>query len=69
VEHSEAWRICQALKKRKIIPDFRPPRVIRLAPVPLYNSFRDVLTVAESLKEIVDGREYEAFSPVRDAVS
>jgi kynureninase len=69
VEHPEAWRICQALKKRKIIPDFRPPRVIRLAPAPFYSSFGDVLTVAEALKEIVDGREYEAFSPVRDAVS
>lgn len=69
VEHPEAWRICQALKKRKIIPDFRPPRVIRLAPVPLYSSFGDVLAVAEALKEIVDGREYEDFSPVRDAVS
>jgi len=67
--HPEAWRICQALKQRKIIPDFRPPQVIRLAPVPLYNSFGDVLRVAEALKEIVDGKEYEAFSPVRDAVS
>ncbi len=69
VEHPEAWRICQALKKRKIIPDFRPSSVIRLAPVPLYNSFRDVFRVAEALREIVDGREYENFSPVRDAVS
>lgn len=69
VEHPEGWRICQALKKRKIIPDFRPPRVIRLAPVALYNSFGEVLQVAEALKEIIDGREYEAFSPLRDAVS
>ncbi|MBL3540003.1 kynureninase [Aminivibrio sp.] len=69
VEHPEAWRICQALKKRKIIPDFRPPRIIRLAPAPLYSSFADVLAVAEALKEIVDSREYENFSPERDAVS
>lgn len=69
VEHPEGWRICQALKQRNIIPDFRPPRVIRLAPVALYNTFGEVLLVAEALKEIIDGREYEAFSPVRDAVS
>ena len=69
LEHHEAWRICQALKKRRIIPDFRPPRVIRIAPVPLYNSFGDVLAVARALKEIVDRREYEAFSTQRDAVS
>lgn len=69
VEHDEAWRICQALKRRKIIPDFRPPRVIRIAPVALYSSFGDVLAVARALQEIVDGREYEDFSSMRDAVS
>jgi len=69
VEHEEAWRICKALKKRKIIPDFRPPRVIRLAPTALYSSFGNVLDVAEALKEIIDGREYEMFTSKRDAVS
>ncbi len=69
VEHEEAWRICRALKKRKIIPDFRPPRVIRLAPTALYSSFGDVLAVASALREIIDGKEYERFSPERDAVS
>jgi kynureninase len=69
VEHEEGWRICQALKARRIIPDFRPPRVIRLAPVALYNTFADVAETALALKEIIDNREYEAFSPERDAVS
>lgn len=69
VEHEEGWRICQALKKRGIIPDFRPPRVIRLAPVALYNTFADVADTARALKEIIDNKEYEAFSPERDAVS
>ncbi len=69
VEHEEGWRICQALKKRGIIPDFRPPRVIRLAPVALYNTFADVADTAQALKEIIDNKEYEAFSPERDAVS
>lgn len=56
-------------EKRKIIPDFRPPRVIRLAPTALYSSFGDIIAVAEALKEIIDVREYEKFSPERDAVS
>ena len=43
IEHpSEAWRICCALKSRGIIPDFRPARVIRVAPVALYNTFTEV---------------------------
>ncbi len=50
-------------EKRKIIPDFRPPRVIRLAPTALYSSFRDIIAVAEALKEIIDVREYESSHP------
>lgn len=69
VEHDEGWRICCALKKRGIIPDFRPPRVVRLAPVALYNTFEEVERTVTALAEIVEGREYEAFSTKRDAVS
>ena len=70
VEHStEAWRICQALKARHIVPDFRPERIIRIAPVALYNSFEDVWHVAQALREIIDQKEYEAFPRERGAVS
>ncbi len=69
VEHAEAWRICCALKKKGIVPDFRPPRVIRLAPVALYNTFEDVERTVAALETIVKGREYEAFSAEREAVS
>ena len=33
VEHPDAWRVCQALLARGVVPDFRPPDVVRLAPV------------------------------------
>lgn len=70
VEHKEeAWRICCALKARGIIPDFRPDSVIRIAPVALYNTFTEVWDVIQALKEIIDNREFEAFSKTRDAVS
>src|SRR5699024_3611143 len=36
IEHPEAARICKALKQEKVIPDFRTPSGIRLAPVSLY---------------------------------
>ncbi|NMA48899.1 MAG: kynureninase, partial [Tissierellia bacterium] len=42
LEHEEAYRICLALKDRNVIPDFREPNVIRLAPVALYVSFEDI---------------------------
>ena len=70
IEHpSEAWRICCALKSRGIVPDFRPARVIRVAPVALYNTFTEVWEVANALKEIIDTREYERFPKERSAVS
>jgi kynureninase len=70
IEHPrEAWRICCALKARGIIPDFRPSRVIRVAPVALYNTFAEVWEVADALKGIIDRREYEKFPVERSAVS
>jgi len=57
----EALRINEALKKRGIISDFRPPNIIRLAPAPLYNTFQQVWEVVYALKEIIDEREYMKF--------
>jgi len=70
VEHpTEAFRIGEALKARGVLPDFRPPNVIRLAPIPLYTSYRDVWLVAQHLKATIDNREYERFSKERGAVT
>jgi kynureninase len=38
------------LQNNHIIADWREPNVIRMAPVPLYNSFKDVWHVGEALK-------------------
>ncbi|RME14853.1 MAG: kynureninase, partial [Bacteroidetes bacterium] len=43
----------QELAKNGIIADWREPNVIRLAPVPLYNSFEDIYLLGEQLKDIV----------------
>ncbi len=69
VEHSEAARITKALKERGIIPDFRCPNVIRLAPIALYTTYLEVWQVVQSLKEIIDNREYEKFENKRDTIA
>lgn len=40
-------KVFQALTKAGVIADWREPNVIRVAPVPLYNSFTDVFRFAE----------------------
>lgn len=69
VEHEEALRISEALRARKVIMDFRPPQVIRIAPIALYNTYHEIWQVAHYLKEIVDKKEYESFSVDRKAIT
>ena len=69
IEHEDAARINKALKDRNIIPDFRYPNIIRLAPVALYNTFYEVWKVVEALQEIIDRGEQERYGQVRDAVT
>ncbi len=59
--HEEALRINQALKAAGVVPDFRFPNVIRLAPVPLYISFEEVFELVERLTNIMEKRKYEAY--------
>ncbi len=69
LEHQEAIRICKALKARGVVPDFRRPNVVRLAPVALYNTYSDLWHTVQVLKEIVERREYERFPSERDTVA
>lgn len=70
VEHPvEAVRIGSALRDRGVIPDVRPPNIIRLAPVALYNTFGEAWSAVRLIEEIVDGRAYEAYPRKRPAVS
>ena len=41
------------------MPDFRPPDIVRLAPVPLYTSFADCVEAVRRLKTILETRWYE----------
>jgi len=69
LQHPEAARVCKALKAHGIVPDFRPPDVIRLAPVALYTRFVDVVTLVEVLEQILRDREYERYPSGREVVA
>lgn len=61
LEHPEAARINEALKAAGVVPDFRYPNVIRLAPVPLYVRYADVYDLVAILKEIMESGAYRAY--------
>mgnify|MGYP002737483389 FL=1 len=62
LEHEEAYRISLALRDNKVIPDYREPNVIRLAPIALYNTYQEVYRLVEILEEIVVSKAYEKYT-------
>jgi kynureninase len=69
LRHAEAPRICKALKKRCVIPDFRPPDIVRLSPSPFYTSFAETAEAVAILKDVVREKRYLAFPNLREVVA
>lgn len=69
LEHEEAVRICKALKEGGIIPDFRAPNIIRLAPVAFYTTYSEVWESVQVLKAIMQEKRYEKFENKRGVVA
>jgi kynureninase len=47
-------RFAERLRAAGVVADWREPNVLRLAPVPLYNRFRDVYDAVQALKRTLD---------------
>lgn len=69
LEHEDAARICEALKEVGVVPDFRAPNVVRLAPVALYTSHYDVWESVRRLEGIMSEKSYEKFPNERGVVA
>ena len=69
VEHTEAARISRALRARGIVPDYRAPNVIRLAPVPLYTTYHELWQSAQALREISDTGAHLRLAEGRELVA
>ena len=46
-------KIYEYLSKKGVVADWREPEVIRVAPVPLYNTFTEVYRFAKVLEEAI----------------
>jgi kynureninase len=69
VEHAHGPQIARALKARGVVPDFRPPNIVRLAPIALYTSYHEVWQVVQHLRAIVDEASYRQFAEERGIVA
>jgi kynureninase len=69
IAHEQALRISEALRSRGVVPDFRPPDIIRIAPIALYNTYQEIWQVVQHLKVIVEKKEYEKYPTQRKAIS
>ncbi|MDF1523381.1 MAG: kynureninase [Trueperaceae bacterium] len=58
LRHPEAARLSRALRRRGVVPDFRQPDVLRLAPVAWYTSEADLDRTVAVLRELLDGGAY-----------
>ena len=55
--HGKGRGLFDALTERGVIADWREPNVIRMAPVPMYNSFEDVCRFGQILSECLSAEE------------
>ena len=69
VHPTEAIRINACMKDRGIIPDFRFPDVIRLAPVPLYTSYTEVYDMVQIIVDIMETKAYLKYENKRGTVA
>ena len=66
LRHQEGLRINKAMigprdNARPVIPDFRPPNIIRLGIAPLYTSFTDLYDAVIRMYDIVDRKLYSEY--------
>jgi kynureninase len=67
--HPEAGRICRALRAAGVVPDFRPPDIVRLAPSPLYTRFADCVEALRILTNVMHSAALEDVGDEREMVT
>jgi len=58
--HPEASRVSRALVAAGVVPDFRPPNLVRLCPAPAYTRFAEVWDALDRLRRLVAAGDHLA---------
>jgi kynureninase len=59
IGHPRAYQVCRWLiDNRQVVPDFRPPDVIRFGPAPIYTRFVDVWDACARLRDVLVSGDY-----------
>ena len=70
LRHPQAWPITRALiEKAGVVPDFRPPDLIRFAFPALYTRFVDVVDVAQRTRDLVEAGDHERIDASKRRVT
>jgi len=69
LRHDDARQLSHALLRAGIVADYRTPDRIRLAPVPLFNSFTQVWDAVDRLRELTASKSYTDIPPEQPLVS
>jgi kynureninase len=67
--HPAAGNLSRALRARGVIPDFRPPDLLRLAQAPLYTSFAECAAAIDVLEDILATSAHEHLTEPADRVT
>jgi kynureninase len=68
LEHPEAQRLSIALRERQVIPDYRAPNLLRLAPTALYNNEAEIDIAVQTLRMLLDNKVYLEID-IRSSIS
>lgn len=66
--HPQAQAISLALRDRQVVPDFRHPDIIRLAPVPTSTRYQDCARVVSLIDEVLSTNAWHPYRAVRPEV-
>jgi kynureninase len=66
--HPAAVQICSALRARGVVPDYRPPGIVRLAPAALYTRFEECEQAIDLMVEIMESGAYLSEASERGLV-